>query len=201
MPAKAKDHSSSKGWAGSQLWGGWGVDTALSLDPSHPKKGLDRRGLQNPTETDPPGPGGLTRPQKSAKHQNGILESACRGGSEKSSFAMYLVGKKNDHFQCSQQFSAPSAPEFTIPDYWSCQLSPFPEPPPPPPSSIDPLPKLKIRLPKTCFTHDDRDQHRANPISPINLDKHRARAVHLPLEDHPPQQRVDATGQRLLGVE
>ena len=34
-----------------------------------------------------------------------FLESACRGGSEKSSFATYLV-KIFDHFQCSEKFGA-----------------------------------------------------------------------------------------------
>ena len=65
------------------------------------------------------------------KMKMGFLESERRGGSEKSSFAMYLVNI--DHYQC-------------------CQLSPFPEPPPPqlwgallnaPP----PPPEMKTRLP------------------------------------------------------
>ena len=45
-----------------------------------------------------------------------FLESERRGGSEKSSFAIYLVKKKIDQFKCSKKISAPLAPEFIITD-------------------------------------------------------------------------------------
>ena len=43
---------------------------------------------------------------------------------------MYLVGEKMTICNAQKKKLAPSSPEF-ITDYWSCQLSPFPEPPPP----------------------------------------------------------------------
>ena len=48
------------------------------------------------------------------KMKMGFLESARRGGSEKSSFAIHLV-KKIDHFQCPKKISAPSA-QFIVTD-------------------------------------------------------------------------------------
>ena len=60
------------GWAGFQLRGGGGSDTALWLD-TPPKPSID--GPQNPTETDPRAPE-VTRAQTSAKMEMGFLESA-----------------------------------------------------------------------------------------------------------------------------
>ena len=51
----------------------------------------------------------------------GFLESARRGGSEKSSFAMDLV---------EQKLTIPFGPKFRITDVRSCQSRPFPYPPP-----------------------------------------------------------------------
>ena len=45
----------------------------------------------------------------------GFLESARRGGAEKSSFAIYLVEKKKTNFN-AQKNLAPLAPEFIMTD-------------------------------------------------------------------------------------
>ena len=81
--------------------GGRGGDTALWLDP-HPRKGLNWRALRNPTTTDPRVPE-VTRTHNSAKNANGIFGISASRGFRKSSFAMYLVGEKIDHFQCSKK--------------------------------------------------------------------------------------------------
>ena len=60
-------------------------------------------GPQNPTETDPQA-SQVTQTQKPAKNENGVLESVCRGGSEKSSFAMCLVKKKWTIFNAQKHF-------------------------------------------------------------------------------------------------
>ena len=70
--------------------GGSGVDTALWLIDGPPKI------LPRLT----PGPRRWPGPQIRRKMKLGFLESARRGGSEESSFAMDLVGKEFDHFQC-----------------------------------------------------------------------------------------------------
>ena len=98
---------SGNGWAGFQLGRGGGVDTALWLDPRQKKAQLTAP--QNPTEADPRADAGAKFWQKMKMR---LLESARRGGSEKSSFARYLV-KKIQHFQCSKFISAP---EFIITD-------------------------------------------------------------------------------------
>ena len=74
---------------------------------------------------------------------------------------MHLVGKEIDHFQCSKQFSAPSAPEFMLTEEWSCQLSPFFQTPqfwegsidpPPPPAHPRPLFFGVHRIRKNIFS-------------------------------------------------
>ena len=79
----------AKGWAGFQLQGGGG-GAALWLNPSPAKKGSiggPRKILLRLT------PGGDPDP-KLGKNEWDFLESARRGGSGKSSFALYLV-KRN----------------------------------------------------------------------------------------------------------
>ena len=72
----------------------------------------------------PPGLGGHPDPKIGKKLKMGSLESARRGGSEKTSFAMDLVKKKLDHFQQSKKFSAPSVMNGPVND----ALSPTPAP-------------------------------------------------------------------------
>ena len=91
---------------------GGGGNTALWLDPPLPQKMAQ---LTAPTETDPWAPE-LTRTHDSAKNENGLLESAHQGASEKSSFAMSLVKKKWTIFNAPKKFSAPSVPDFVITD-------------------------------------------------------------------------------------
>ena len=88
--SKANAHTLGKGVLFNS---GGGVDTALWLDPP-PQKKAPLTGPQNPAGTDPWAPE-VTGTQNSAtkKNENRILESAHRGGSEKLSFAMYLMKK------------------------------------------------------------------------------------------------------------
>ena len=88
------------GKSGFQLRGGGGVNGTSEnwREGGFGKRvqltGHNRRPPQSPTETDPGAPE-VTRTHNSAKKMKmGLLESARRGGSEKSSFAMYLVKKK-----------------------------------------------------------------------------------------------------------
>ena len=60
----------------------------------------------------------------------GLLEST-RRGFRKTIISHEFGGGEIDHFQCPKKFSELLAPEFTITDKRSCQLSHFPEPPPP----------------------------------------------------------------------
>ena len=96
-------------------WEGGGRFSPLASPPPSPKKGSIDGAPKNPTETDPRAPE-VTQTRNSAKKKmkRVFLESARRGGSERSSFAMYLVKQKIEHFQCSKRFSAPSAPELII---------------------------------------------------------------------------------------
>ena len=67
-----------------------------------PPKILPRRTLGPRGDPDP-----KFRTRNLAKNENGILESARQGGSEKSSFAMYLGGKQLTIFNAHKTFSAP----------------------------------------------------------------------------------------------
>ena len=93
--------------------GGGGRYSPLAGPPAPPKR-AQLMGPQNPTETDPRA-SEVTRRKilQKKKMKMGFLESARRGGPEKSSFARYLV-KKIEYFQCSKTFSVPLAPKFII---------------------------------------------------------------------------------------
>ena len=84
------------GQAGFQLEGG-GVDRAPWLDPP-PPKGAQLTGPPKSYRDGSPGLGGDPDPTIGKKMKMGFLESAHRGGSGKSSFAMYLVEKNFGHF-------------------------------------------------------------------------------------------------------
>ena len=86
-PFKCKPPPTQR-WAGFQLRRGAAVDTAPLASPPPP-----------PSSRDCPE---VTRPKIRQKMTMGFLESARRGGSETSSFAMDLV-KKKVHFQCSKK--------------------------------------------------------------------------------------------------
>ena len=102
--------TAAKGVGGLFNWGGGG-----SIEP--PGKTPPRRAqLTGPPKSyraDPRAPK-VAGPEIRQKRKTGFLESARRGGSEKSSFAMYLLGGKIDHFQWSKKLSAPSASDFII---------------------------------------------------------------------------------------
>ena len=111
------DHHPSHAWCGMKGWAGWGgVDRAPWLDPLPPQL----RGPPKSYRDWAPGPGGGPDPKFGKKMKMGLLESGRRGGSEKSSSAMHLVGGGIDHFQWSKKLSVPSAPDFIITDEWSC---------------------------------------------------------------------------------
>ena len=100
--------SKPRGGRAFNSWGG-GSDTALWLAPL-PKKRLnswDPELLPRLT----PGAPEVTGPQIRQEMKTGDLE-----GSEKTSFTIYLVRKKLDHFQRSKTLSATLAPEFIISD-------------------------------------------------------------------------------------
>ena len=140
-------------WAPNQWWwpqalslGGGGSIQPSGCTPPSPQKGLSRRAPKNPTEIDPRALE-VTRTQIRQKMKMGFLESACQGGSEKSSFAMSLV-KKNGPFSMLKKTSALLAPELingpaigalfpNLPPVLGATINP---PPPPPP-------ELKTRLP------------------------------------------------------
>ena len=100
------------GEAGFSFPGGGGVDRALRPDPPpSPKKGsIDRTPKILPRLT--PGP----PPKIGKKRKWDFLDSARQGGSEKSSFAIYLVKKKSTNFSAQKNFSAPLAPDFIMTD-------------------------------------------------------------------------------------
>ena len=105
-----------RGWAGFQLGEGRRVDTALWLDPRLPhtahltppakilltRTPWARRGPWAPEVT--LGPGGDPDPKFGKKMKMGCLESARRGGSENSSFAMDLVKKLSTVFNAQNNF-------------------------------------------------------------------------------------------------
>ena len=96
-------------------WRGEGVDRATWLDP--PQKRLNGRAPQNPTETEPRAPE-VARARNSAKKkkENEIFGISASRGFRMTSFAMYLVEGKFDHFQWSKKLSVPLAPDFMITD-------------------------------------------------------------------------------------
>ena len=88
---------------------GWsGVDTPLWLDRPPPPQKKEAQ-LTPPPQFLPrltPRPRRRPRPKIRQKMKMGFLESARRGGSEKSSFAMYLVKLPFDHFNAQKIFGA-----------------------------------------------------------------------------------------------
>ena len=72
-----------------------GVDRAPWLDPPPPPKRAQLTGPPKSCRDSPPGLGGDPDPKVSTKRKMGFLESARRGGSEKSSFFFcHVIGEK-----------------------------------------------------------------------------------------------------------
>ena len=82
--------------------GGGGFDRALRPDP--PPKKAHLTGPPKSYRDRPTGLGGDPDPKMGKKMKMGFLESARRGGSEKSSFAMDLVEKKLTNFNVQKNF-------------------------------------------------------------------------------------------------
>ena len=144
--SRANTSARQQGWAGFQLRGGGGFDTALWLAP--PKK-AQWTAPPNSYRDGPPAPGGDTDPNLGNKMEIGFWNQRVEGVQNVTICHVFFLG--GGAFQWSKMFSVPSAPESIITDSWCCQLSPFPEPPPPPllGGSIDPRLPQQI-TPKGC---------------------------------------------------
>ena len=106
-------------------WGGGGIQPS---GRSPPKKGsidMTPKILQRLT----PGPRRWPRPKNEKTKKMGFLESACRGDSEKSSFAIYLVKKNRPILMLKKSFRHLCRQTSQGLINGAYQLSPFPEPP------------------------------------------------------------------------